>query len=92
MRVANIGMNALVETGGQHWIAGNTFDTIYQASGLTIDYAYDSAGVAYAWTVELRPGGWPGPGLEGFSPPPSEIEPSGKEVLAMFIATANAMA
>lgn len=92
MRVANIGKTALTVTGGNQWVAGNTYDTIYPASGLSIDYAFDSAGAAYAWTIELRPGGWPGPGLAGFSPPPSSIEPSGKEVLAFFIATANAMA
>lgn len=90
MRVANIGRNTLIATGGQQWTAGNTYDTIYPASGLSIDYAYDTAGVAYSWTIELRPG--PNSGLNGFSPPPSYIEPSGREVLAMFIATANAMA
>lgn len=92
MRVANIGMYALIISGGQEWRAGNTYDTIFPASGLAIDYAYDSVGVPYSWTLELRPGGWPGPGLQGFSPPPSYIEPSGKETLAMLIATANAMA
>lgn len=87
MRVANIG-KAVLEVGGEQWRAGNTYDTMYEASSLSIDYANDSVGTAYAWTVELRPKQLAG--LDGFDPPPSDIEVSGEETLAMFIATANA--
>ena len=72
MRVANIGKTALVSTGGQSWRVGNTYDTIYPASGLSIDYAYDTVGTAYSWAIELRPVSG-----DGFASPPSLIQPSG---------------
>jgi hypothetical protein len=57
---------------------------IYKASGSSIDWAHSKANVTYPYALELRDKGrW------GFMLPPDQIEPSGRELLAGFMAMAE---
>ena len=46
-----------------------------KASGSSVDWAHEMAGIPYAYTPELRD-----KGVYGFIAPPSEINPSAQEV------------
>ena len=83
MRVANIGSQALTAVNGLRFRVGNIANTIYLASGSTVDYAYDNVGILYSSCWEVRPSGG---GINGFAPPPSQIDPSGREIYAAMIA------
>ncbi|XP_068804196.1 carboxypeptidase A1-like [Struthio camelus] len=58
---------------GTQYTYGSTIDTIYQAAGTTIDWAYDN-GVKYSFTFELRD-----TGHHGFLLPASQIVPTATE-------------
>ena len=81
--MANIGAAALEAVNGRRFKVGNIASTIYLSSGSSADYAYDNAGVPYACGLEVRPAQG---AIDGFNPPPSQIEPSGREVYAGLIA------
>ena len=55
------------------------------SAGSSMDWAHEKAGVRYAFLVELRD-----TGDFGFVLPPSEIEPSGKEMFAAVREVAKA--
>ncbi|KLU84423.1 carboxypeptidase A2 [Magnaporthiopsis poae ATCC 64411] len=60
---------------------GQTCKTVYQTSGMSMDWGYDVAGAELAWGYEMRPA------TEkdgGFAIPPSNIVPSGEEQWAGF--------
>ncbi|KAF9963000.1 hypothetical protein BGZ65_006716 [Modicella reniformis] len=69
---------ALKAAGGTVFQAGDIYNTIYPASGSSVDYAL-SVGVGAPFAVELRDRG-----EFGFSLPANQIIPSGKEVWAAF--------
>ncbi|KAG0362775.1 hypothetical protein BGZ54_008491 [Gamsiella multidivaricata] len=69
---------ALQAVNGVQFTAGDIYNTIYPASGSSVDYAL-SVGVGAPFAVELRD-----TGRYGFSLPASQIVPSGKEVWAAF--------
>jgi hypothetical protein len=48
---------------------------MYPSSGVTIDFAYGTAGIPYASTIELR-------SEYGFVPPPENIILEGEEIWA----------
>ena len=52
---------------GQEYIVGPLYDTLYPASGTSVDFAYGSAGIKYSTTIELRDS------IYGFDPPPETI-------------------
>lgn len=83
LRVATIGSAALEAVNGRYFQVGNIASVIYLSSGSSADYAYDNAGVPYACGLELRPAQGE---FDGFNPPPSQIEPSGREVYAGLLA------
>jgi len=58
---------------------------LYPAGGTMSDWMYGEAG-AQSFTIELRPGEWPGRGRGGFAPPPEEIRPTCDEALAAVLA------
>ena len=58
------------------------------ASGGSYDWVKGDAGVKYTYAYELRPKQG---GFDGFVVDTSEIEPSGREVLASLFAMANAI-
>jgi len=53
---------------------GNTYNTIYPASGVSNDHTYGELGILYSYAPELRD-----TGQYGFLLPPAQIVPSGEE-------------
>ncbi|KAI9562178.1 hypothetical protein GHT06_013143 [Daphnia sinensis] len=68
LRVMSIGVQALQNTYGTQYQYGNHADTIYIASGTTVDHAYSAEGILYAYLLELRD-----TGEFGFQLPASQI-------------------
>lgn len=62
---------------GTTFTAGPICTTIYQATGGSVDYAYDVSKIKYSFTTELRD-----TGRAGFVLPANQIAPSGVEAWA----------
>ncbi|KAJ3398966.1 Carboxypeptidase A4 [Chytriomyces hyalinus] len=86
---SQLAVDAIKATTGHAYEYGDICNTIYQASGTSVDYMYNVLGVKYSYTIELRPNANSASGTAGFNPPVSEIIPSGKETTAAFIAVWN---
>ncbi|XP_049997551.1 carboxypeptidase A1 [Alexandromys fortis] len=71
--LAKSAVTALTSLYGTKYKYGSIIDTIYQASGNTIDWTY-SQGIKYSFTFELRD-----TGLRGFLLPASQIIPTAEE-------------
>lgn len=71
--------DAIKSINGLDFIYGPTCETIYQTSGVSMDWGYDIAGAELSWGFELRPSS---PEEGGFIIPPENIIPSGEENLA----------
>lgn len=86
-RLAAIGDNIASAIFAQHQNAYKLIQgaELYPASGTMTDWMYGEAG-AQSFTIELRPGQWPGRGRGGFAPPPEEIRPTCDEALAAVLA------
>ncbi|XP_019501657.1 PREDICTED: carboxypeptidase A5 isoform X1 [Hipposideros armiger] len=65
---------ALYEVHGIKYIYGSVSSTLYMASGITVDWAYDN-GIKYSFSFELRD-----TGRYGFLLPATEIIPTAQEV------------
>ena len=61
---------------GKNYVHGPTYSTIYPASGVTLDWAYDVGG-AWGMSFELRD-----TGQYGFELPPNQITPASQECFA----------
>ncbi|KAJ3214033.1 Carboxypeptidase A4 [Dinochytrium kinnereticum] len=72
---------ALRAVHGTEFLNGDSCNTIYQASGTSIDWVYNVANVTYAYTAELRD-----TGNFGFELPADQIIPTGQEVQAAMVA------
>ena len=59
---------------------------LYTASGGSIDWAYGTAGIPYSFGLELRDDG-----TYGFLLPPSQIIPTGEEIMAFHVSIAHQM-
>ncbi|KAG9321357.1 hypothetical protein KVV02_007155 [Mortierella alpina] len=77
-RLADGAVAALKKVNGVSFKAGDIYNTIYQASGSSTDYAFN-VGVKAPFAVELRD-----TGRYGFSLPASQIVPSGEETWEAF--------
>ncbi|XP_075413508.1 carboxypeptidase A5 [Tenrec ecaudatus] len=71
--LAKDAVKALYEVHGVEYIYGSISTTLYVASGITVDWAYDS-GIKYAFSFELRD-----TGHYGFLLPASQIVPTAQE-------------
>ncbi|XP_073755303.1 carboxypeptidase A5 isoform X3 [Callorhinus ursinus] len=71
--LAKDAVQALYEVHGIEYIYGSISTTLYVASGITVDWAYDS-GIKYSFTFELRD-----TGSYGFLLPASQIVPTAQE-------------
>ncbi|XP_006910580.1 carboxypeptidase A4 isoform X2 [Pteropus alecto] len=71
--VARRAAEALASLSGTQYHVGSIFTTVYQASGSSIDWAYDN-GIKYAFTFELRD-----TGHYGFLLPSNQIIPTAEE-------------
>ncbi|ESN98862.1 hypothetical protein HELRODRAFT_107038 [Helobdella robusta] len=83
LRVANAAANAIEKVYNTKWKRGPSCSTIYPASGRMTDYAKEKAGVPYAAVPEVRG--------KNFVVPPSEIEPSFREIWAGIVASIAAI-
>ncbi len=63
---------------GTVYEVGPLCQTIYPASGNSVDWGYTGGAVKYSFTNELRDGGHP----NVFIVDPEDIEPNGEEMLA----------
>ncbi|CAL4063233.1 unnamed protein product [Meganyctiphanes norvegica] len=84
--VAEAGVAALEAVHGTQFDFGNIADTIYLAAGGSSDWAYDTAGVQYAFALELRDTGY-----YGFLLPADQIIPCGEETWAGIMAAVEAI-
>ncbi|KAK2746187.1 hypothetical protein FQN57_003309 [Myotisia sp. PD_48] len=73
--------SALRAVHGVSYRTGPLCPTLYQASGSSVDWAFDVLKAEISYTAELRD-----TGASGFILPPSQILPSGQETLAGLIA------
>ncbi|CAF1221003.1 unnamed protein product [Rotaria sordida] len=74
-------INALAAVHGTQYQHDNIAQTIYVASGSTVDWTYGTANVIFSYGVELRD-----TGKYGFLLPEDQIIPSGEETLAGLLA------
>ncbi|XP_014486631.1 PREDICTED: zinc carboxypeptidase-like [Dinoponera quadriceps] len=74
-------IEALKKRYGTEYITGNIAETIYVATGSTIDYVKGTYGKPLAYTYELRD-----KGRHGFLLPPDQIIPTGEETLDSVVA------
>ncbi|XP_033102549.1 carboxypeptidase B-like [Anneissia japonica] len=65
---------AVVAAYGTNYTHGPIANTMYVASGNSVDWTYGALGITYSYAVELRDKGW-----YGFSLPPRFIEPTAIE-------------
>ncbi|KZS03319.1 carboxypeptidase B [Daphnia magna] len=86
-RVMTISVNALTATYGTQFQYGNIADTIYPASGGSVDWTYDAENVVYSYALELRD-----TGLYGFELPPRLILPTATETFNGLKAMAQEIA
>jgi carboxypeptidase A1 len=75
---------ALKAVHGKTFAVGSICNIIYEASGSSVDWAYDLANVTYPYGVELRD-----QGQYGFLLPAKQILPSGEETFASIVALAQ---
>ncbi|XP_012529192.3 zinc carboxypeptidase [Monomorium pharaonis] len=74
-------INALKQKYGTSYVTGNIAETIYVATGSTVDYIKGTYGKHIAYTYELRD-----TGRYGFLLPPKQIIPTGEETLDSLVA------
>lgn len=77
MSLARGAVAAIKAVYGTAFTAGPICTTIYQATGSSVDYAYDVSKIKYSFTAELRD-----TGSSGFVLPANQILPSGIEAWA----------
>jgi hypothetical protein len=79
--VGSDAINALASLYGTSYVRGPISDTLYEASGCSVDWGYGQLGVILSYTPELRD-----TGTYGFLLPENQIEPSGYETeAAIFV-------
>lgn len=78
---SQIAVDALKQVNGKVFVNGDICNTIYPASGSSVDFTYGTLGVKYSYAVELRD-----TGRNGFILPASEIVPSGEETWQAVLA------
>ncbi|KAM6937590.1 carboxypeptidase A5 [Xenentodon cancila] len=78
--VAEKAISDLASLYGTRYIYGSIINTIYQASGSTIDWTYDQ-GIKYSYTFELRD-----TGRHGFLLPANQIIPTAQETWLALMA------
>ncbi|XP_055380609.1 zinc carboxypeptidase-like [Condylostylus longicornis] len=84
-KIGDIAASALSKRYGTQYKVGNIYETIYPASGSSIEWAYDIENIKLSYCYELRPKsssfGW-----NGFILPPNQIIPTGQEIIDSLIA------
>ena len=80
-RVSQKAVQALSAVHGTQFQYGPIYEIIYQATGSSVDWAYDVAHVKYSFALELRD-----TGKYGFMLPASQIRPTCEETYAGLVA------
>nr|XP_002121069.1 carboxypeptidase B-like [Ciona intestinalis] len=79
-------VNAIRDVHGMTYLTGSISEVIYQASGSTVDYMYDTLGIKCSFAAELRD-----TGRYGFTLPERFIQPTAEETFAGLKTIANAV-
>ena len=79
------GNDAVTEINGNSYLIGDICNTIYQAAGNAVDWAYGDQGIKYAYTMEMRPGSDGG----GMVVPEEEILEQALEMYAFHVSAAR---
>lgn len=82
MRVGRAMTDAIYQNSRKIYTVGNTVDLLYEAAGSTHDWAREKLNVKYPMTWELRPNQ---NAVNGFVVAPSEIAPTGTELLQALL-------
>jgi carboxypeptidase A2 len=82
-RVAKVQTDAIFTNSRKVYTAGNVADLLYPAAGSSMDWARTKLNTKYPMAWEVRPGQ---NAPNGFIVPPSEIAPTGTELLMAFLA------
>ena len=69
---------AIKEVHGKVYKPSSTPEVLYNTNGDVIDWSYGALDIL-SFLIELRPGGWPSIGINGFSPHKDEILPTFEE-------------
>ena len=69
---------------GKKYDAGCVPCLLYIASGSSMDWARAKAGIPYTYVTELRD-----TGAYGFLLPPTQIKPTGEEIVAFHVSAAQ---
>ena len=78
--VCDEGNVALYNVHKMNYTCGSIAQTLYVASGSSVDWSYDKAGIKYSYTFEARPEGDLGDG--GFVLPEEQLIPCSEEIFA----------
>jgi len=84
MQVSNAARDAIYGVHRKLFATGSIYDVIYQASGNTADWVYETANVKCSFALELRD-----KGQYGFMLPADQIQPVKEEMWAGFTAWAD---
>ena len=90
MTLCEDGNDALHASHGKNYTCGAISDVIYVASGSSVDWIYDVAGIKYAFGFELRPGDGD-EFVDPMDPPETEIIPTAEEIFAWHEVVAMSM-
>jgi murein tripeptide amidase MpaA len=85
-RVGDLAAAAIRSVNGLSFTVGTPPDILYVASGGSFDWTKAKLDMAYSYAPELRPAT---AAQGGFEIPPSNIEPSGREIFAAVVAVAR---
>lgn len=77
--------DSIASVHGRVYTAGPAGSTLYIASGTAPDWSYGELGV-FGWTIELRPAS---AAAGGFILPPSQIIPTGEEIMPALLTLAE---
>lgn len=86
LKIGETAARALATRFGTKYKVGNIHDTIYPASGSSMDYAYGVLNIPLCYTYELRPNKYY---RFGFELPANQIIPTGLETLDSIVALVN---
>lgn len=82
MAIGKTAINALARRYNTKYKVGNIYNTIYPASGATMDWIYGVLSVPLSYTYELRPAN----SFNGFELPANEIIPTALETIDSIVA------
>lgn len=83
LEIGSKAAQSLQQRYGTQYVVGSIHDTIYAATGSSVDYAFGVLNISVAFTYELRP---PNSASDGFELPAQQILPTCEETLDSLVA------